>query len=421
MLEGYNFISLVAESDSAVAINFLSQIKQRSQPATCQIRLSLEHHSAPEFHCIGVPASNDEVYVIAKRTVNESQSNLLSDARHRIRVLFESLPVSLLVVTDDGTIEMVNPTAEKLFGYTGKEWRQLRLPDVVTRKSGVASVFEQLTTGRTHRLEGLKSTGDKIFIDVSAEYMDSAQHQLLLCIVDVSESMKLEALKQEFVEMISHDLRTPLTNLSLFLECIRMGIHKTWQEGKLEAGAENNYHEVYRLIRLVNKLLELDKLQEGFARPNFSEQSLKRLVQISIESLESIANERRIEFERDFVDRNILVDRDQLVQVLVNLLGNAVKFSPLGGTITVKVEDVANQTEVRVIDQGPGISPDMRDFVFERFAQLKTERSKDGSGLGLAICKTIVEAHGGTIGVDSEPGKGSSFWIRLPNNPAVSG
>ncbi len=217
--------------------------------------------------------------------------------------------------------------------------------------------------------------------------------------------------------MVSHDLRTPLTNLSLFLECISCGLYKSWSTQKLEESAEKNSSEVGRLIRLINKLLELDKLERGFDKPVITQIWLTDLIPVAVEAVSNYATASNIMFVYEFEDHMLLADPDQLTQILVNLLGNAIKFSPHGGTIKVVGNSLPAHTELQIIDDGPGIPEELQAHIFERFGQVQNSKSKDGTGLGLAICRSLVEGHGGTIGVFSEPGKGSTFWIRIPREP----
>ncbi len=425
-LKGYNFISLVAESDSSKAISFLSAIKDGASSSTCSLRLKLEHASTPEYNCLGELIDDHEMTITARKVMSAGVMAQLSDAKERIRVLFNKLPVALLVVSSESFIEAVNPTAEKMFGRSTELMERLRLSDFLndegTEEAALVAFFNE-HPGRIKKCFGLRKDGDPFPVEVSGEYIDAVQKKLLLSIFDISERVALETLKKEFVEMISHDLRSPLTNLNLFLQSISFGFYKQWSPEKLESLADQGYNEVSRLIRMINQLLELDKLEHGFDKPDLVALELNDIIYDSISSLQSSAESRgiRIETMEDEADElTIVADRDQLTQVLVNLLGNAVKFSPDNGVVEVTVEELAEVVEVRVKDQGPGIPADMHELVFQRFAQLKTQQLKQGSGLGLAICKSLVEGHGGTIGVTSEPGAGSTFWFRLPNNAKKS-
>lgn len=453
VLKGYNFISLVAPNDSAKASQFINDITEKSQVITCSIGLSLEHHSAPKYECIGVPDGDDSVCIVAKRLESEGHANgdqnpsgeerrshydrraggerrigqeptedalnaQLRFAKEQVRILFGKMPVALLVVNSKSAIETVNPVAEQMFGHPREVWRDLQLDKLLDSSEDPhhSNLFARLseTPGKLIKYDAFKNSGEKFPVEISVEFMDASKTKLLLCAFDITERIRLEKLKKEFVEMVSHDLRTPLSNLVLFLEAISMGFYKKWSEEKLRGNAERNFEEVSRLIRLINKLLEIDKLESGFDKPEFKRLMLSDAVESAVNAVNATATKKGVTFVRDVPDLMILADSDQLAQILINLLGNAVKFSPDNGKITVVGTEKPGFVEIRICDQGPGIPEDLRDHIFERFGQVKTAKSKEGTGLGLAICKSLVEAHGGTIGVTSEIGKGSDFWFKLP-------
>ncbi len=447
VLKGYNFISLVAQGDAAKATQFINDIKDKSRVTTCSLGLSLEHHSAPTYECIGVPAGEETICIVAKRSETdnhgtnserrsgddrrggiERRTGDLSDdtlntqlrfAKEQVRILFGKMPVALLVVNATSAIETVNPVAEKMFEYPREVWREIRLDRLLDGGDDAANLFKRLaeTPGKLIRYDGFKSNGERFPLEISVEFMDVSRTKLLVCAFDITERMRLEKLKKEFVEMVSHDLRTPLSNLVIFLEAITMGFHQKWTDEKLRGNAERNFEEVSRLIRLINKLLEMDKLESGFDKPEFVRLMLSDAVESAVNAVNATASKRGIKFERDVPDSMILADSDQLAQILINLLGNAVKFSPDNGTITIRGIEEPEAVEIRICDQGPGVPEELREHIFERFGQVKSAKSKEGTGLGLAICKALVEAHGGTLGVTAEMGVGSEFWFRIPLHP----
>ena len=143
---------------------------------------------------------------------------------------------------------------------------------------------------------------------------------------------------------------------------------------------------------------------------------LSDIVERSLDSVKAIADNKNIVIFSPTIDLAMEADRDRLVQVLVNYLSNALKFSPSGSTIDIAAQSDLEWLEVRVIDHGPGIPEEYKNTIFDKFEQVKNKetRKKGGTGLGLAICEAIVTEHGGTVGVDSEVGVGSQFWFRIP-------
>ena len=233
---------------------------------------------------------------------------------------------------------------------------------------------------------------------------------------DMARSMKeLEETKQQFLAMVSHDLRSPLTSLGLFLEMVSDGTYGQLSESgmKRTAVAERS---VTRLIALINDLLDFEKLQSGQFNLEKKSFALAPVVARSLDAVSSLADQSKVKLQSDPIDFEAYADDDRVIQILVNLISNAVKFSPEGGTVTVSATRSDSGVELRVADQGRGIPADFQSTIFEKFKQVKKTDAteKGGTGLGLAICKAIVEAHGGKIGVESEEGKGATFWFSLP-------
>ena len=231
---------------------------------------------------------------------------------------------------------------------------------------------------------------------------------------------ELEEVKQQFVAMVSHDLRTPLTSVKGFLELLAGGVYGDLNEtGEHRAGlAQRN---VTRLISLINDLLDYEKLQSGKFNLDCREIDVAAPINRSIDALKFFAEKENVELESPEVALKAYADEERLVQVLVNLISNSVKFSPKGAKVTINAIQKEDFVEFNVIDQGRGVPPSMQEAIFERFKQVKTSDAteKGGTGLGLPICKSLVECHGGRIGVDSEEGKGSRFWFTIPVNKPV--
>ncbi|MBX9694323.1 MAG: HAMP domain-containing histidine kinase, partial [Cyanobacteria bacterium] len=222
--------------------------------------------------------------------------------------------------------------------------------------------------------------------------------------------------KQDFVSTVSHDLKAPLNRLLDTIELLRRSRLGALNESgnKRVALMET---EVRRLISLINNLLDLKRLDTNRMKIDREDVDMEVVVAQSINSVGYLAQKNNIKLATDLVPCHALADGSSLVQVLVNLLGNAIKFSPSGSTITVSVRPGQNAAEVRVTDQGRGIPESHLNAIFERFKQVESQdrTEKKGIGLGLAICRSIVAAHGGEIGVESQEGAGSTFWFSIPS------
>lgn len=233
---------------------------------------------------------------------------------------------------------------------------------------------------------------------------------------DMADSLRLaEQRKQEFVSMISHDLRTPLSSVQTSLEFVIEG-----HQGEVSAAAQNwlkmAHQNVQTVLRLINELLEIERIETGGIELDYNEISIADVVRIAVSAVQAIAQQKSISIEVTAPHVYVTADEDRLVRVLVNLLGNALKFSPENSAVKVSAAEQGGFAEVIVSDNGRGIPPEFVERVFDRFQQVSAEdaRSLGGSGLGLAISKAIIEAHGGTISVDSKPGEGSTFRFLIP-------
>jgi PAS domain S-box-containing protein len=232
---------------------------------------------------------------------------------------------------------------------------------------------------------------------------------------DVTERREVERMKDEFVSVVSHELRTPLTSIRGSLGLLGSGMLGTLPErGQrlIEIATDNTD----RLVRLVNDILDIEKIDSGRIEMERSAVDAADLVRQAVDTVEAMALKLSVRLEVEPPPARIWADADRIVQVLTNLMSNAIKFSEPDGLVRVGGESVDGQLRISVSDDGRGIPHDMQERIFGRFQQVDASdsRQKGGTGLGLAIARSIVHQHGGTIWVESEPGVGSSFHFTLP-------
>lgn len=249
---------------------------------------------------------------------------------------------------------------------------------------------------------------DKVFRDTAKSLADS------------------EATKRELTAMITHDLRSPLAAVQAVLELLAMGVYgQQSSDAVLHLNmAEDN---VNRVLRLINDLLDVEKMRAGKLTIEPAPMLISDAINKSVDAVRSLAEQKQLQIDVVLPDPAPTVNADagRIAQVMINLLTNAIKYSPDKSTVRVVVTELEReQTQVSVIDTGCGIAPEMQQTIFEKFEQTQNAvvtqvGQTKGSGLGLAICKAIVEQHNGQIGVRSEVGNGSMFWFTLPQLKAI--
>lgn len=423
-LIGRDFIEILAPEDVKTTWGFMKELMsgRESTPFECRVKrndgslvdiLWSAHWSDREksLFCVA--------HNITDRKIAE---DLLRASEARVRLIVESMPVGLVITDSTGIIQMVNPTTAKMFEYDLSELEDQPLMMLFSDAAGLtAEAFMQdmsaKAIGRIYETEARRKNRRPLPVQLSLTAFQAIDGQCFLAVIlDITERKEIERLKQEFVAMVSHDLRTPMTSIQIFLNMLTRGAFGTISDLGMQKAVMADRNAT-RLINLVNDLLDIEKLESGQLQLHCQMINLQPVIERSVESVRAVAEAQGIALQvMPISATDIFADADRLVQVIVNLLGNAVKFSPRQSSIVVSCEQTDDWLEVKVKDQGRGVPAHLRETIFERFKQVevKDATEKKGTGLGLAICQAIVEQHGGKIGVDSEEGKGSTFWFRLP-------
>jgi PAS domain S-box-containing protein len=351
----------------------------------------------------------------------------LRESEERSWAILESAQDAVLSIDHEGRIREFNPAAEELFGFSrdqvlGNRMSELIVPPELRtdHERGFArhlGTGESRILGRRVELPALRADGTRFPAELSVIRMKgSGRPRFTGFLRDLSERRAIDRMKREFVSMVSHELRTPLTSLRSSLGLLSLGtageLSKDAQ--KLVAIAERN---TVRLVDLVNDILDLERLNSGRVELSLSAILLEPLLARAVETIAPLARERGVQLEQapGPAGLRVVADAERVVQVLINLLANAIKFSPRGGRMWLLAEQEADLAKISVGDEGPGIPAEWRERVFEPFQQVEASdsRAKGGSGLGLAVCKAIVERHGGRIGAEPRDPVGSQFWFTL--------
>jgi PAS domain S-box-containing protein len=346
------------------------------------------------------------------------------------RSVIETMTEGVVIETAEGALVEANPAAQSLVGVASGDLRDA----VVIHDDRTGILPDDLPIAVALRT-GLPCTGSlgikdpvrgERWLNVSAHPLwrdDEARPWAAVCTFsDVTERRKVDQLKNEFISVVSHEMRTPLTSIKGSLGLISAGatglLGETTQQ-MIDIALKNTDW----LIRLVNDMLDLERIESGRSESVKAVADLTELVSTGVAAMRQRAERKslRLVNDDDLAEVGVIVHGDRIVQTVTNLLSNAIKFSTRGGAIRVAIEqpvdtDANREVAVRVIDTGRGVPIDRADDIFERFHQVDASDSRDkgGTGLGLAICKTIVEEHGGRIWVEPTPGGGATFVFTLP-------
>jgi NtrC-family two-component system sensor histidine kinase KinB len=348
---------------------------------------------------------------------NAEYLNRIEKAHQRYLELFED-SVDMILITDwEGAVLESNRQAVTLSGYSKEELRTLsidHLHEVKWNRTGLN--FETLRRYDECNYEsGLqKKDGSSIPIEVHARRVEFEETDSIQWIVqDITERKELDALRDDMIAMIYHDIRSPLGNVVSSLEM--MGELMPADE-TLTSMLNIARNSTARIQRLVNSLLDINRLESGHQIIDQNSIDPQALIRESIRDVLPAASGRQqsIENKVTTVLPLIWVDVDMIHRVFINLLENAIKFTPVAGQIQVGAQTDGVYVKFWIRDNGPGISPADRERIFDKFIRLRGKNRTVGLGLGLAFCRLAVQGHGGEIWVESEPEKGSTFWITLP-------
>lgn len=344
----------------------------------------------------------------------------------RIGAILENVIDGIITIDEHGKVETFNRAAENIFGYEAHEviGRNVRMlmPDPYHREhDGYLAHYRETGEARImgggREVEGQHKDGSVFPLELAVGEMQIDTRRMFTGIVrDITERKQAEQMKNEFVSTVSHELRTPLTSIKGSLGLIRAGAAGDMPD-KLLGMLDIAYNNSDRLIRLINDILDMEKISAGKMDFNLAPLDLNELIEESVLANKGYGEDRDVGFKvtETIDDATASGDHDRLMQVMANLLSNAAKFSPAGDCVDICLTRVDGKLRVSVIDHGPGISEAFQKQIFEKFSQADSSdtRRKGGTGLGLSISKAIVEQHGGEIGFETVPDEGTTFYFEL--------
>ena len=397
-----------------------------------------------EVVLVSLPLDERKIISASMRDITKRKEaqNLIESSEKKFRKLFNNAndAIFLSELSDEGIPKKfieVNDYACKKLGFSREEILGMSSKELDFRGSGVHHTVKRIVEEKFETFETfiISKSGNKIPFEISSHIFRLFDKDVILSIArDISdrkwaekytklfnEAKEYDELKTLFISNISHELRTPLNLILGIIQLLELKSENnviTDDERKFDRHLKVLKQNTYRLIRLVNNLIDITKMDSGYIKLNLKNDNIVNVVEnITLSVAEYIEKENiGLKFDTDVEEKIIACDSYKIERIILNLLSNAVKFTSEGGEIIVTISDKGEEVLISVKDTGIGIDQDKLGVIFERFRQAdKTyTREREGSGIGLSIVEALVKIHGGTISVKSEIGKGSEFIIRLP-------
>lgn len=351
----------------------------------------------------------------------QKTAQLAQIQQDQLETLIENIDSSLMLVDMDGGVQLANQTFQKIFGIDKEDWFHKNYEEILPTEE-VKNIIRQAITKETVIRSSLV-----LPLDIERRYFDiycvPVKHgygrakRIVVVLHDITELKKLEKVRKDFVANVSHELKTPVTSLKGFAETLLEEDVKNERERRKFLTII--WTESERLQALIHDLLELSKIEDEQFRLNWQQVDLTKVAGETIDLLQEKANEKNIDFQSRLEGDTVIEgDPSRLKQMFVNIINNAIVYSPEEGLVTVQVKEFDGTVKFVVTDNGIGIDPKEIPRIFERFYRVDKARSRNsgGTGLGLAIVKHLMEAHGGGIDVKSQKGHGTTFEITFPRS-----
>lgn len=366
------------------------------------------------------PAELARLARAVNRLVDRVDENISEDTAERIRLasILDSMREGVVVVDDQGVIESANPTSVEMLTPLGDVEPGMQLtsltnhPDVI----GVVTRSIEEEVAISAEIELFDSQRTLMAVSTPFPRPDSDAARALLLLTDLTDLRRLDTTRREFVSNASHELRTPLAGIRASAETLHRGAIDD-PEGR-EQFLKMIREDVDRMDALITEMLELSRLESGEVSLTFADVEPQKLVESAVKQFSAIAVDSEVELKSDLATGLPLVsvDAEKIDHVFTNLISNAVKWTPAGGSIVVRSWVDDGTVWFSISDTGLGIEPEHLPHIFERFFKTDPARTQPGTGLGLSIARHIVDAHGGVISATSTVGEGSEFAFTVASS-----
>lgn len=384
---------------------------------------------AEDFIVKGEVCANDLARALRYAIERKRQSATLFEKEKRLRLMLDNSYDAFIMIDENMEIAEWNNKAEEMFGYSLREAQDKHLLESIfppaSAKFSITDSLRMFLAGQeseilNKRVEivGRHRGGREFPIEVAFFPVQQGLTTTFCTFVsDITDRKEFEKHAADFYSIVAHEMRSPLTSILGSLAVLDDGIIDFTSTDAVEMVSVGRT-SCDRLIRLINDLLDLSKFEAGKMPLDIRNATVNSLVRIAASECKSLAAKRSVQIVEDDVQPYLVrVDQDKIVQVLINLVSNALKFSPENGTVTLSARPAElDKIRFEIKDEGPGLTPEQISSLFQKFHQVETssESSEKGTGLGLAICQAIVAHHKGDIGIESKPGSGATFWFEVP-------
>ena len=402
---------------TSIAILFVSAELSKKINFLAKYTHSLLKES-PQKHLPTNNFSNDERELI--ENINhiigkyQGKMSILQKDREKLAAILQQMTDGVLIVDSHGNITLMNQAAEAMFDVTLEDKDNLSVAEVL-RHHELIKLWQTCHDSGSKESIAIELTLKQKYIQsIAIPLGDSLNEQILLLFQDLTRIRHLETVRRDFVSNISHELRTPLASLKALTETLQTGALEDPPAAR--RFLDRMVTEVDALSHMVSELLELTRIESGQVPFQFAPVAPEELITAAVERLRVQAQRVGLEINININEQieDVRADKPRLEQVLVNLIHNAIKFTPPPGKITVATQKDGDKIQFSIQDTGIGIPSEDLPRVFERFYKTDRARTGGGTGLGLAIARHIVEAHGGKIWVKSVEGEGSIFFFTIP-------
>ena len=349
------------------------------------------------------------------------RSNLrdLESERSKLSTVLETMNDGVIVADSEAKITLINPSAQRLLGISQDAYSRLANTSDHDSLGHIwdhelrTIILNTVNTSEPHSQDILLQPGRNVVNAIATPINHLGSEGVLVTLTNITEYRNIENTRREFISNVSHELRSPLASVKALIETLMDG---AIDDKSVTADYLSRINtDVDRMNQLVGELLELSTLESGLVHMDLQNVNINDSIFYVVRSLEHKAKGKNIDvaYPNPSINLEVSADKRKMIQVILNLLDNAIRFTPKNGKIIISTSQIADMVEISVEDNGVGISAEDQKHVFERFYKVDPSRSSSGTGLGLAIAKHIVMAHSGNILLDSKPDEGSKFSFKL--------